>query len=550
MRKRNINSAIDEKEQLRAGLIFRQPDLFVSISKNVDQIVSVIHSYIPRKNYEVIRSGLNLIYSIVFKYIEIRQGTFFPSMPFAIPAAQEVDLSHDPFLNDILEKMAALQRVAIKDRDLELIKSINDCFAKIATKCIDIRYRVDTTDEHHHCMLVLQYMKQLIEDGLNADLLDVGIPGSLNMRNIGIYLMAKNDSTGVRMVVDNLEKISLYGVFKQNASFLISYPLQAYSVFIRAWVFSRKYYDEFLPQTIFKKVQSIADAYINFKELVPNPISLELQYSLGTFLDLSNKVAMPYVFAEAYNKIIKKELSQEANNSIIERIMDLGHEVWHLYDGLAKSAAKKESFLIHFIDANSHHIAMTLTYFYTLENLSPEQKEKILENIRWVISNYWRLYHYHDRITRSYEMQMFDNLLQLGDRFNDLSLIREIGSLVDIFVSIAGSFLHKQKDGYGFDPIRILERACYLCILSDSLEIKNKFIALVNKSFWGEYVKTYPQHRKLLFRELLEIDPERLRREGRHITFEPRLLAKLDKNKIQLFVSYLKENLKEQNDKS
>ncbi len=534
----------DEWEQLRAGLIFRTPNLFNLATKSIDQIYALINTYIVRKDYQVIRNGLNALYSIVFKYIEIRQGTFFPPVPFLVPASGEPDLSHDPFLNDVFEKLAALQRVASKEKDLELSEDALECLTKIAIKCVDIRYRVNTTGEHHHCMLAVQYMQQNIEDCLNTGLLDIGISGSLSLRNIGVLLMDKNDSTGIRMIIKNLSKIAMYGIAKSNASFLISYPLQAYSVFIRAFVFNKKYYDEFLPQTIFEEIQNIADMYVQFKEPPRRTISTDLQYALGPFIDLSNRIAMPHIFDEAYNKIIDKKIVDDEKQSIMGKIIDLGYEVWHFYDALSKSAAKKESFLIHFIDANIHHIAKTLTYFCQLHDLGEGKKKEIRENIRWIISNYWRIYHYHEKITAVYEMQMFDNLLELGSKFYELSFLEEAGSLIDIIVSIANSFLEKKKDGYGFDPARILARAAYLCILFDSTTLNKKFVDLVNKDFWVKYIKEYPQHKELLFRELLKIDPERIRLEGPHISFESRFLEKLDRKKIEEFVVFLKKNLK------
>ena len=539
----------EEHEQLRAGLIFRTPGLFKRTLSHIDQIYSMINTYAVRRDYQVVKGGLNAIYSIVYKYIEVRQGTFFHPMPFAIPAGGGIDLSHDAFLNDVFEKLSALQRVASAQKDLELCKEILECLSKIAQKCADIEYRTKDVGGLHHSMLAVQYMQQNIEDSLNAGLLDIGISGAITLRDIGIFFIAKNDSTGIRMIVKHLSKIVMYGIAKPNATFLISYPLQSFSMFIRAFVFSKKYYDTFLPETIFEEVQNLISVYVRYKEKLTGPLSMDLQYSFGPFIDLSSKVAMPRVFNEAYNEVIGNKLSHDDKNIIIDRILTLSKQIWRFYDSLSKSAAEKESFLIYFIGVNTHHIAMVLTYFYELDILDDERKSEVRERIRWIISNYWRIYDYHEEITKSYEMQMFDDLLELGDRFNSLSLSEELWRVIAIIVSISKSFLLKQKDSYGFDPIRILEKACYLCVLSDSLEVNNKFVALVNKSFWGKYVEAYPQHRDLLFRELLQIDPERLRWEGRHISSERRFLAKLSKNKIQSFVKYLNDNLKEGNDK-
>lgn len=540
----------EEHEQLRAGLIFRTPELFKPPLSYIDQIYSMINTYVARKDYQVVRGGLNAIFSIVYKYIDIRQGTFFHPMPFAIPAGGGADLSHDPFLNDVFEKMSALQRIASAQKDLELSKDILECLSKIAQKCADIEYRTKASGGLHHCMLAVQYMKQNIEDSLSTNLLDIGISGSIALRDIGIFLIAKNDSTGIRMIIKHLSKIVMYGIAKPQATFLISYPLQAYSMFIRAFVFSKKYYDSFLPQTIFEEVQGLVNTYVEFKEKIVDPLSMDLQYSFGPFIDLSSKVAMPYVFNEAYNEVIGDKLSFEDKDIIIDRILGLSEQIWRFYDSLSKSAAKNESFLIHFIGVNLHHIAMVLSYFYELDILGEERKRETRDRIGWIISNYWRIYYYHDEITKSYEMQMFDDLLELGNRFNDLSLLDEIWSVIDIIVSIADSFLKKQKNSYGFDPIRILLRAAYLCILADSASLNDKFIKRIKDDFWQRYIEKYPQHSNRFFDEILSVDPVEIRLNGLSLSYERRFLSKLEKTKIESFVAYLKDNLKREPDES
>ena len=528
-----------QKDQLRAGLILRMPHLFDETRKSVDQIYSIINTYIFRKDYQVVKSGLNALYSITFKYVDVRDGTFFPST-----LIEDYDFSSDSFLNDVLEKLAALHRVACRDKDLELSKEIIECFAKIAVKCTSIRYAARGENEYTHCMLAVAYMQQSIEDSLNADLLDMGIHGSENLKNIGLVLIAKSAKTDIRIILGNLSKIAKYGIAKQNASFLISYPFQAYSIFIRSALLNKNVYDEFLAETILEKVQGVADLYVKLKEPALGPFSMDMHYSLGDFFDLSKSIAMPYVFDEAYNKIIDEKTAQDDKEQLIRRILTFAHELWHFYESLAKSAAEKESFLIHYIDSNIEHISSVLLKLYESDMLDEEQKSKLLEDVEWLISDYWRIYDYHEIISKKYHIQILDNLLKLGHTFKRLDLWRELNSVIDIIVSIAESYLEKQRDGFGSEPSRILKKAAYLCILSGSEGIKKNFVNGIRDSFWKNYVARYPQHENLLFKELSEIDPERLRLDGSHLNFEDSMLSKFKKEEIDKFILFLKENLR------
>jgi hypothetical protein len=394
-------------------------------------------------------------------------------------------------------------------------------------------------------MLAAQYIQQSIEETLNADLLDVGISGSENLKTIGFALIAKNAHTDIRMIMEHLSKIAMYGIVKPKSTYLISYPLQAYSLFLRAFVFYKPAYDDIFSNSVLEKAQGIIGLYVKMNDPGVSPLSMELQYAVGPFLDLSHREAMPYIFSEAYKKIEDDKTNKEEKKVIIRKILKLGHEVWHFYDAISKIAAEKQSFLIHFIDANLHHIALSLLVLYQSEQLDDRQKEEALEDIGWVISNYWRIYYYHKEISTSHEMQILQNLLEIGYQFNALNLRKELNSVIGIIVSIAESFLEKQKNSYGFDPIRILEKAVYLCILNGSEEVKNEFIKAVKERFWKKYLEKYPNLKTRMFEELLRVDPVQKRLDGFSFNFEDKIIINLEKKKIDLFVQDIRNALLE-----
>ncbi len=442
----------------------------------------------------------------------------------------ELYFSHDDFLIDVFEKLTAIQRTATREKDLEISKEILDCFYQIAIKCTEIRYRANPMNEYTHCMLATGYMVRNIEEGLNAELLDMGIQGSTRLRNIGLALIVKGSQTDVNTILDYLSKIAMYGLLKPNTSYLIANPLKAYSILLlRAILYSRNINHGLLSKRILEKVQQIISLYVKIKEM--GIISVEMEFSLGDFVYLGKQTAMPYIFDEVYNKIQDPKTTDQDKKHLIKSIIDFGHEVWHFYDELSKYAAEKESFLIHYIDANIEHIAMVLLKFYQLDIIDSIQKKEILDNIEWIISNYWRIYHYHKEITKPGELQILDNLLRIGNEFNELSLVESVNKIIDIIVSIANSFLEKQKNAYGFDPIRILERATYLCILNGSEVVYTNFLKQVKDKFWSEYCKKYPEHKELLFNELRRIDPDHLRLNRLHLSFEDELLSQSEKGR-------------------
>ena len=135
-----------------------------------------------------------------------------------------------------------------------------------------------------------------------------------------------------------------------------------------------------------------------------------------------------------------------------------------------------------------------------------------------------------------------ENLLRIGFEFNKLKLMKELKQVIDIIVSIGCSFLEKQKDCYGFEPVRIIEKTAYLCILNGTEEAEEEFIIKLKNRFWHNFIKKFPHHRNLLFEELSNIDPDTLRFKHSFL-FEDQLLSQLNKSNILKFVEKLRKNL-------
>ena len=528
------------EDSLKAGLIFRLPNLFDGVKKCIEQIYNLNNTYLYRKDYQVTQNGFNAIYSIVSKYIDVRNGTFFPSS--IIPV---YDLSHDYFLTYVFEKLSAIHKVTSKERDLEISTQIINCFSNIAFKCSSIRYRNNILNEFHHCMLAIYYMQKNIEYSLNAGLLDIGIRGADLLKNIGLVLIRKNAHTNVKTILDDLSKIAMYGIIKHDASFLISHPMKAYSVFLWEIMFNNNVYDNHLPKIILEEVQGVITNYIKYIKLEEPRDAIDMQYSIGDFVYLANPIAMPLMFDEAYKKIKDDKSMPDERKNIVNKILDFGENLWNFYDELSKCAAEKESFLIHYIDSNIRHISMIWLRLYQYNYLDDAQKNRLIDNISWLISNYWRIYKYHKIITRNYDIHIIENLLKLGYEFNKLKLLEQLEDVINIIISIANSFLQKQKGSIGYDPIRIVERAAYLCILNGTEDIISKFANKLKEKFWNEYTKKFSEHQELLINELLEIDPVKFRSNSLGLlSFENKLLSEFNKKDISKFVDNLRNYLK------
>jgi hypothetical protein len=524
-----------ENDQLRAGLIARMPNLFSDTKGHLGQIYDLIRKYAQRKEYEVTAVGFNFVYSIVYRYLGVRDGTFFGAS--MIPSQ---DYSNDNFLNDVFEQLTAIQRLATHEKDLELSRQVMQCFAAIAKKCADIRYLATMPNEFTHSMLAVGYMAQNAEEALKVGLHDVGIQEADILKSIGLLMIGKRSTTAIGLISEHLSKIAFYGI-SGKASFLVSPVLRAYVLFLRGWIFQERAHSNISYRTLLDKTVEIIRLYHEF-HVSRNAANMDMQFWIGEAVDPTYRTAIPFIFVESLQRISRPETTPKQREDAIAELLEFSEELWRFYDKLAKISAEKESFLIYYIDSNISHISLSLLGLFESDLVNTFEKDKIRDKMAWLLSVYWRLFDYHTQITSSFHHHILDNLLQMGARLHQAGLKEEFREIIDTIVSIAKAFFEKEKDGFGFEPARILHRAAYLCLLSRDSEIEKYLVSGMEK-FWPDYIKKYPRHRDTFFNELLGIKPEKSRFESLPDA-EDAILAQFNKTDISDLVKRLRLALK------
>ena len=433
-----------ETDQLRAGLMARMPGLFNGVKGHLEQIYDLIRKYAQRREYEVTEVGFNMIYSVACRYVEVKNGTFWGSS--LIPSQ---DYFNDAFLTDILEQLTAIQRSATHEKDLELSRQVMRCFAGIAGKCMDIRYLANMPDEFPHSMLAVGYMAQNVEDALKVGLLDLGIQEAEILRAIGLKMIARGSTIAVGLITDHLYKVALYGI-SNKASFLVSPVLRTYAVFMRAWLGHSRGHGHLAFRRLLQKSAEVIQLY-HTVHVHPSSVTMEMQFWLGELLDMTYRTAIPYIFDEASQKLAGSDIDLNGKKDLLANLNGFADELWRFFDQASKIGAEKESLLICFIDSNIAHISLALLGLYTLDFVGESEREALRKSVSWLLSVYWRLYDYHAQITANYHDEILGNLLRVGARLHQLGLSEEVSQVIGTIVSIAHSFLKKEKGGFGFE---------------------------------------------------------------------------------------------------
>ena len=264
-------------------------------------------------------------------------------------------------------------------------------------------------------------------------------------------------------------------------------------------------------------------------------------------MDLSRPLAFPHIFPESLSRILDEKTEKKDKENIKEKILSLIEDLWRFYDKLSKHAAEKESFLIHFIDSNIFHIAMNLLQIQETDVFDEEERSEVLNEINWLISVYWRVYDYHAKITKNYEMQLLENLLNFGYELNKRSLNDLVKKVISYFISIGENFMEKKEGAYPRELLDIILKPIYLSIINGSEDIRIKLVKRLKDKFWPRYCqkfKGFPGQMDLLFNELEDLDPDSLKMNRPHLSFEHELISKLEKENIQKFSIKLRSELK------
>lgn len=528
----------------KSALILAQPNLFLTIRHDLEQVYNLINRYMGRREYEVTNAGLRAISSITINYIDIRDGTFASD---TFPGITGLDLSHDPFMADqdgVLAKLEDIGRVGSSRSDLVILREIVDSFFTIAVRASQIKYPLNDLHSYPHCMMAVGFLQMNLEDYLKRnELIDVGIHAIGRVSSIGLRLIQLGAYYDTATIISYLGKIALFGISSQKGRVLISHSFREYVRLIYSIVHSDKLPRDVLIKTILDESHRIIELYLRFND-EGGPVGMTaIEFSIGSLFDLTKTNSLPYIYDSLYDELRKSKGDQARSSIVIENLHELNEELRSFYHQVSKAAAERESFLIHYIDSNLSHIASILLDYYQSDFLNETQKEEILKDCILFLHVYGLLYHYHEKISASYQYHILEHILKTGYELNKMGLVQFLKEVLDIIISIAEAFLEKRTRNYEFESLRILHPAACLCILNGGQDLREHFFKGVKKGFWAKHKTKYPMKQESFFRELDEIDPLMMRLNYSITSFGDRLKSELKKEEIRSFVNEARKEL-------
>jgi hypothetical protein len=489
-----------------AAVYTKIPNLLIPANQHLEQLYAILNKYSIRQEYEVVRKGLHGVSSIINRYIDIRKKSSVPYMADFL--VFQTDL--DDFLVPNYEKIATINNLAIRNRDVELSKLIIKNIESISLKYgelepVGLKHERPTN-------IAVGYLKGFIEECLKADMFDIGIFGSGVLSRIGISCIKRNDSIGIHMAYQDLsDKVAYYGIIKKQ-NYLVNYALDGTIRIIWAIVFQKKFHANIDIKQGLDSVKKITEWVLTTTDETNMPGMNNIQHSLGSFYDLTKDTAIGILLAKLAEKILKEE-DPTKKKELMDTFLKVDKEIWRFFRDIGEIAGVKESFLLHFINMNIMQISKAIIYLCQDDDLD-YAREKLLNDLIWYLSVFWWSYDKTKTIKGPQLYKDADLLAQIGMQCINLkklhpNFFKAADRSASFIKTLALQLMEKGKDS-PVSPPSIMVKMCYLGIFA----YKENFEALTSKTdryiadFQKEYVGKFPENKTDLLKQLKKLEKD------------------------------------------
>ena len=504
-----------------AAVYTKIPNLLIPANQYLEQLYAILHKHSIRQEYEVIRKGLHSVSLIINRYLDIRKKSSVPYMADFL--VFQTDL--DDFLVPNYEKIATINNLAIRNRDVELSKLVIKNIESISLKYsemepVGLKHERPTN-------IAVGYLKGFIEECLKADMFDIGIYGSGVLSRIGISCVKRNDSVGIHMAYQDLrDKVAYYGIIKKQ-NYLVDYALDGIIRIIWAIVFQKKFHANIDVKQGLDSVKTITEWVLTTTNETDTVEMHNIQHSLGSFYDLTKDTAIGILLAKFAENILKEE-DPTKKKELMDAFLKVDKETWRFFRDISEIAGVKESFLLHFINMNIMQISRAIIHLCQDDDLD-YAREKLLNDLIWYLSVFWWSY---DKAKTIKGLQLYkdaDLLAQIGMQCLSLrklhpNFLKAANRSANFIKTLALQLIAKGKDSY-VSPPSIMVKMCYLGIYAykENLEPLTLKMDEYIIDFQKEYVGKFPENKTDLLEELKNLEKdsyERWHLDSKSVLFE------------------------------
>jgi hypothetical protein len=520
----NQFDAAKEEATLRAAVYFNFPHILDELRATLFQLKSVARTYSTSRNYEVTFQALRAIADLTARYLHARNGNLImpPSLSFFLGDRAP---KHDTFLEEQLEGISDIAKIGFKADDVELLAEIVQTFLFLARHGLEINTLFETPGENNIANFVLFYLKTTAEEASVKKLDDIVLNCCRSLGAIGKGATVKELYSTHLIVVGYLETLASLAT-AQRKTYILREAIKA----IVEMMWTAAGVGLTSTHTIRHDLDTLKRITIQEVSIAASTglsASMDVQASLGPFLDLATNTAIGRLESELIQGLVSaiQRGDDKKAAEALDALRELNDQLWLLFADIGTAAAKRDSFALHFIDANISEIAnQQLNLFQFLqENDIPGKDQwrktdflkQLIHDFSWLVGAvYWRIYDaFVPPVKSQFVRQFCGTLSQIGIRCTELDLTEGADRAIGNLKSIAMKAINVQLDG-GYTPPRLAEHIARIGIIARKhgreqiLQTAVKALREFQKAYVTKVEPIKELHGRLIY-EIRDLDRER-----------------------------------------
>jgi hypothetical protein len=469
-----------------------------NLSRQLENLVEISLKLADKNEVETPKRGFTAVHNILGRFIEVRK-TSSVIIPSGI-AFMAVESDSQRFFFNNFDRLNKAGEKFIKEGKDENATFFLWLYDSLAIKAKDILY-IGRSGENPILENIVGCLESYIDIGIRAKNLEVVFQSIEKLGNIAQIASETGQSPMLKGIQDKLKNIAIYGITEKQTIIVDQCNLTLMrtigSVFASKEVVRKHHYNDAL-----KHIATIARFVF---------VARQSGY-------LSNDFSSSFMMTKAYNEMhmllagilnhYGTLTDDREKNRYRSDISDFFHYFYSSLRGLSEDLKNCDSLLVESIGRLLFHVNEIMIQLIEDKEFADE-KANLLNWLSWNIHLPSWFAHHAEKFDagsnnfRSLTECVTKTGILVIERLGDRNLTK---SAVDCLGYLTEHALNKNVDRYGYDEPRILEKACYLGVLTLKKGWRDIFADVVIKILDFE-----PKYAKKYFSDLpAHIDPEKI----------------------------------------
>ena len=432
--------------------------LINDLDKQLETLVEISLKLADKEEVETTKLGFNTVYNLLVQFFEARKTSSFVLPSTTTFLAVESD--SQKFLSNTFERLNNAGSKFIAEGKNELAVHIIDVYRALAASAKDINH-VSRQNENPILELIIGYLNFHVKRGIEAKSLDVMYQGSRVQSDIALMAAEKGLSTILHGLLDDILNSAVAGLV-QRQNIIYDQCSLSYLQIIRA-VFRSNHIDRRLH----------TKNALRYIATITNHINTLIQSGILPN-DISTSFSLSKAYDEFYTVLVDidaryGELTTDREKTYYRGdLTDFFEEFYMSLRTLSEQVKSCDTVLTDSIGRLLYYVNTFIIDLIGRTDFS-DQKTELLKwlgwNIHlpsWFVSNApkfdggsMHLYALTDSTAKTG--------ILVANQFEDKKLAQ---GAIDCLYSITKNTMDHTTSAYGYDEVRVLEKACYMGILA------------------------------------------------------------------------------------